>query len=353
MRVTALYGPRDMREEEWPRPDPGPGEVRVKIKAVTICGSDNTQFISGGKDASPTMPVPFVLGHEAAGIVHATGTDVKDIYEGTPVAIDPAMPCGVCTYCRTGRQNICPDMRFLGVPPTHGALQEFLIVPAQNVVPVRAKVSFAEIACVEPLAIALYTMRKMNIAPGDTVAICGAGGIGQTCALVALAAGARVVCVSDPVASRREIAQNAGVESAVSPTETDVAEHIFSLTEGRGVDFAIEAAGTQDALTDALNATARGGRVAIIGIPRDDSWRIPAAQARRAELTLQMIRRSNHTTDLAVEWIERGIVSLASLVTDRLEWEHVESAFNRAAACEEGSLRISLEPEETEEPFYP
>ncbi len=351
MRVVALYGPRDMREEEWPRPDPGPNEVRVKIKSVCICGSDTTQFETGGIGGLNT-PVPFILGHEAAGIVDARGTNVTTLLEGMPVAIQPDIPCGVCAWCRTGRQNLCPNVEFLGAPPTHGALREYIIMPAESLHPVKAKVSFAEIACVEPLAIGIYTIRKMNIKAGDTVAIFGAGGIGQMCLLAAQRAGAQVVCVTDRVASRREIAENFGAENTVNNDETEVAEAILEFTDGRGVDVAIEAAGEQSALNDAIKSTVIGGRVAILGIPHETDWCIPATPARRNELCIQNIRRSLHTTRTAVDWIERGVVDLSDVISHRIEWESTEEAYKKACACEEGTMRISLEPEELEEPFH-
>lgn len=351
MRVVALYGPRDMREEEWPRPDPGPGEVRVKVKSVCICGSDTTQFETAGIGGLNT-PVPFILGHEAAGIVDATGTGVTTLLEGMPVAIEPDIPCGECEWCRSGRQNVCPNVSFLGAPPVHGALREYIIMPAENLFPVKAKVSFAEIACIEPLAIGIYTARKMNIKIGDTVAIFGAGGIGQVCLIAALQAGARVICVTDRVASRREVAENYGAENTLNCDEVDAAEAIKELTNGRGVDIAIEAAGEQGALSDAIKSTVIGGSVAIVGIPHEAEWKLPAPAARRSELTIRNIRRSLHATETAVEWVERGVVDLSGLVSNRIEWEFAEDAYKKACACEEGTLRISLEPEELEEPFH-
>jgi hypothetical protein len=94
MRVIAYYAHNDLREEEWPKPDPGRGEVRVRVKSVCICASDLTQYQTGGIGDSKT-PVPFVLGHEAGGIVDAVGAGVTHLPEGTPVAIEPAMPAAM------------------------------------------------------------------------------------------------------------------------------------------------------------------------------------------------------------------------------------------------------------------
>jgi len=347
-----MYGPKDLREEEWPKPEPGPGEVRVKIKSVCICGSDTTQYTTGGIGTTKT-PVPFVLGHETAGLIDAVGAGVENLFEGTPVAIEPDIPCMKCEFCLTGRQNICPDIKFLGAPPVHGALAEFIIVPANKALPVKSQVTFAEIACIEPLAIGIYTSNKMNISSGDTVAVFGSGGVGVSCAIAIKKAGARVIAITDKVQSRLEIAEKYGAENIINIQDQNPADKILELTGGRGVDVAIEAAGELSALNDAVASAAIGGRVAIIGIPHDEEWSFPASSARRKELLIQNIRRSNHAAKTAIGWIERREIKLAGLVSHNLPWEKAEEAFNKAAACEEGSLRISLEPEEIEETFYP
>ena len=352
MRVLAYYAQNDLREEEWPKPEPGPGEVRVKIKSVCICGSDVTQYTTGGIGSSKT-PVPFVLGHEAGGLIDAVGSGVENLFEGTPVAIEPDFPCGKCEFCLTGRQNICPNVKFLGAPPTHGALAEFIIIPAENAMPVKAPVTFAEIACIEPLAIGIYTAKKMNISVGETVAVFGAGGVGICCAIAAKKAGARVIAITDKVVSRLDAAKKFGGENSININEQNAAEKILELTNGRGVDIAIEAAGEPAALTDAINSAAIGGRVAIIGIPHEENWTFPSSVARRKELLIQNIRRSNHATKAAIDLVERGEIKLAGLISHNLPWEKAEKAFKIAAAREEGTLRIALEPEEIEEPFYP
>ena len=351
MRVIAMYGPRDLREEEWPKPDPGAGEVRVRIMSVTVCGSDALQF-ADGHIGDLTTPVPFILGHEAAGLVDSVGPGVTGLPEGTPVALEPNMPCLACEPCQRGRQNLCRELKYLGCPPVHGALAEYVIVPAHCVYPVKAKVSFAEMACIEPLAVAIYTMRSVRLMAGETVAIFGMGGIGQVCLLAARVSGARVVAVTDRVVSRLGVADKFGAARAINIAEKRAVEEIMTITNGRGVDVAIVAAGELDALRDAAHAAVRGGRIALLGVPHTEEWALPASPARRSELLVHNIRRSNHTTGLAVEWVERGVVNLAGLISHRLPWEKAEEAYERASKAEEGTLRIALEPEESSEPYY-
>jgi threonine dehydrogenase-like Zn-dependent dehydrogenase len=352
MRVVAYYSHDDIREEEWPKPDPGPGEVRVAIKSVCICGSDLTQYATGAIGNLKT-PVPFLLGHEAAGLVDAVGAGVTGLPEGTPVAVEPSMPCGVCELCRAGRQNICPDHGFLGAPPVNGTLAEYIIIPAENALPVKARVSYAEIALVEPLAIGLYAAQILHVRPGDTVAVIGAGGIGQSCLIAAKLSGARVVAVTDRVASRLAVAEKYGAENVINCSDGNAVDEIMLITNGKGIDAVFEAAGESEALHDAITCAAVGARIGIIGIPHEENWTFPAAPARRKELLMQNVRRSNHTAPLAVELVERGEVDLSGLVSHRMPWEQAEEAFAMAERRDEGTLRITLEPEEPEEPFYP
>ncbi|NLF39011.1 alcohol dehydrogenase catalytic domain-containing protein [bacterium] len=350
MRVIALYGPRDVREEEWPKPDPGPGDVRIRIKSVCICGSDKTQY-ELGRIGELAAPVPFLLGHEAAGLVDAVGPGVTGLVEGMPVAVEPAMPCMACDYCLGGRHNLCTGMRFLGSPPVHGALAEYLVMPARNVFPVKARISYAEIACIEPLAIALHALRLVPVGLGERVAIFGAGGIGQALLIAVNASGARVTAVTDMVPSRLALADQLGAGRGYNAAE-DAGERILELTAGRGVEVSFVTAGAPDALRDAVRATARGGRIAVIGTPHEDEWGFPVSACRRKQLRVQFVYRSNHTMKNAAELVERGDVCLGPLVTHRLPWERAEEAFEMALRNDDGTLRIALEPEDLGVPYY-
>lgn len=351
MRVLAYYSHNDIREEEWPKPDPGLGEVRVAIKSVGICGSDITHY-KKGSIGNLKVNQGFIFGHEAAGMIDAVGEGVTGLPEGTVVAVEPAIACQKCKYCLQGQQNICPNHSFLGVPPTNGALAEYIIVPAQNVVSVNAKVSFAEIAMLEPLGIGLHTANLLAIKAGESVAIIGAGGIGIAALIAAKLNGARVIAVLDRVESRLKVAAHYGAENTLNCDRGNVEEEINKLTAGRGVDHVIEAAGEVVALEMACKIAAPGAKVAIIGIPVDDQWQYPAAKARRKELVFFNVRRSNHTLELAVDLVERGQVNLAAMVTHKLAWTEVEKAFGMAESRAEGTLRVVLEPQEYAEPFY-
>src|SRR5437879_3500978 len=128
MDAVRLHGPADLRLEQLPEPDrPGAGEVLLRVKAVGICGSDLHTY-QDGRIGDTRLQSPLVLGHEFAGVVEAVGAgaidgNVRPLAAGTPVAVDPAQPCGRCEMCDKGNPNLCLDMRFCGLWPDDGALR--------------------------------------------------------------------------------------------------------------------------------------------------------------------------------------------------------------------------------------
>jgi L-iditol 2-dehydrogenase len=127
-QAAVLYAPHDVRLEERPMPEIGPGDVLIEIKAVGICGSD-VHYYEHGRIGSYVVRQPLILGHEAAGVIIAVGTDVNQRRIGERVAIEPGIPDGVCVQCRAGRYNLCPHVHFFGTPPIDGALTNYVTVP--------------------------------------------------------------------------------------------------------------------------------------------------------------------------------------------------------------------------------
>ncbi len=349
MRVLAYYGSNDLREEEWPKPQPGPGQVRVAIKAVCLSGVDVLRYTSGGF-GDERLPQPFILGQDAAGLIDAVDADVTALPQGTPVVLDPVIACGRCTACHAQQHDQCCEPLVLGWPPTHGALAEYVVVPARNVVPVAARVSFAELACIAPFSLALHAAAVAQIVPNTTVVILGAGGMGLLCLLAAQHAGARVVAVVDPVPARAALARQLGAE--MSCTQLDAAD-LARAAGARGVEVVFETAGSDAALADALDVAAPGARIALVGLSAERTRQFPVQLARRKEVHLLNICHAHHTLRAAAHVIETGAVSLAPLISQRVPWDKAEDAFARAARRAEDTIRISLEPEELDEPFHP
>ena len=165
-----MVAPHRFRLVDGPIHDPAPGEVRVRVEAVGICGSDMHNFTEGSVGDTPSQ-FPMVLGHEPTGVVAKTGTAVTGWAPGDRVALEPAIYCYECEYCRSGRHNLCAAIRFLSVPPYPGFFSEYVNLPARNLLPLPAEVGFREGTLFEPLAVVLHSMKFAAIQPSETAVV--------------------------------------------------------------------------------------------------------------------------------------------------------------------------------------
>jgi L-iditol 2-dehydrogenase len=332
MRVARLHGPRDLRIHDEPRPSPDPGEVLIRVEAVGICGSDLHWFDEGSIGGVP-LTRPLSPGHELAGTTE----------DGRRVAVDPAVPCDDCSLCREGHPNLCPSVRFAGYGEDDGALREWMAWPERCLFPLPDSLSAVDGAMLEPLGVALHAVDLAHLRAGMTVGIFGCGPIGLLAVQVAQRAGAsRVIATELPTrAHRLEVARALGAW-AVPADDGREARDIHELTEGRGLDAAVEAAGDSAAIDAAVEAVRPGARVVLAGIPAEDRISVLASPARRKGLTLALSRRMKHTYPRAIRLAATGQLDLQSLVSHRFPLEDTGAAFASAATRE--GLKVVVEP---------
>jgi len=246
MKAFALTAPKTFGWAEIPdEPAPGEGEVVVRPTACGVCASDVHYWEHGRISNQVIKEYPYVIGHEAAGVVVEIGPGVKNVKPGQRVAIEPGITCGECYCCRSGRENICPNVIFLGTPPVPGALRDTILTTWRNVEPIPDSVSFEDAALCEPFGVGIHAARLADVRKGETVVIFGAGSIGLSTAVAARCHGAERIIVAEPVAERRELAESMDFETI--DIAGDPVEHIHELTD-RG-----------DALGDARAAARREG----------------------------------------------------------------------------------------------
>jgi L-iditol 2-dehydrogenase len=348
MRLSRLYGIRDLRLETAPRPVPGPGEVLLRVMAVGVCGSDVHYYLEG-RIGDQVVTDPIIMGHEFSARVAGLGPGVEGLEVGQLVAVEPGIACGGCEMCQQGHPNLCPHVRFCGTPPIDGVLAEYTIMPAENCFPLPAGFSPEAGALLEPLGIAIHTVDLAHLQVGQTVAVLGAGPIGLLVAAVARAAGAGQVFITEPLAYRRRFAQEYAADAAFDPDRDDVVAEILILTGGRGVDVAFEAAGAPETPQQAAAMARIGGAVIIAGIPADDTMTFNASTVRHKGLTIKLVRRMKHTYPRAIRLVQAGLVDVEALVSHRLPLARAAEAFEMVAGYEDGVLRavIQIEPVET------
>lgn len=333
MKVARLHGRGDLRLADEPVPEPGPGDVLVNVSAVGICGSDLHWYDESGIGEA-ILDRPLVLGHEASGVI-ASGARA-----GTRVAIDPNLPCDACDTCARGLGHLCQQVRFLGHGSTDGALREQITWPADRLVPIPDAIDDAAAAMLEPLGVAIHALRLADLRPGGTIAITGAGPIGQLLIRLAYACGASSVVATDVLAHRVEAARAAG---AIAELVDGGAERtrLLEALDGRPVDTAIEIAGEDDALATAAILTRPGGRVVVAGIPASNDSVVPASILRRKGLDLRYSRRMNRVYPEAIAFAATGRIRLADIVTATYGLADVNAAFRTAARREGGKVIIS------------
>ena len=260
--------------------EPRSGEVLVKVHHCGICHSDLSILDGAGGGA------PVVLGHEAAGVVEAVGPNVTSLVPGDAVLLTPLASCGSCYWCVRGQPTQCEHaMAFLtglrpdGTSPLSrygdvvqrglgvGGWADFTVVSEHAAVRLDPDTPLG-VACVIGCAAQTGVGAVFNTArvpPGASVLVTGLGGIGQAVVQGARIAGSDRIIVSDPVAGRREMALQLGATDALDPDSVDVIAEVHRRTDGRGVDYAFEAAGVA-ALTElCFNATRNGGTTVVVG----------------------------------------------------------------------------------------
>ncbi|MBO2448603.1 alcohol dehydrogenase catalytic domain-containing protein [Actinomadura barringtoniae] len=233
--------------DDWPEPSCGPDEVIVTIQGVGLCGSD-LAVVSGNREV-PALP--WVLGHEACGVIVATGDDVAHRFPGQRVVVEPNYPCLACGFCRSGVTAGCRNRRAVGISEP-GLLAERVAVPARFTWPVPETWDVTDVVCVEPFTVALNAVRMSGLTAGDTCLVVGAGSQGLLVLLAVLHAGG-VPFVVDPHVGRSELAFQMGAQDpAVLPPDATF-------------PAVIETSGAPEAFEHALERTAPGGTLIAVG----------------------------------------------------------------------------------------
>jgi L-iditol 2-dehydrogenase len=341
MLVAELTGQREFRLTEQPIDPPGPGEVQVRVGGVGICGSDVHSYSEGAIGDTPCV-YPMVLGHEPAGTVVKVGDGVTGWAPGDRAALEPALFCYHCEFCRAGRHNICSNIRFLSNPGHPGFFREFVNLPVVNLFPLPSHVSLELATLVEPLAVAMHSMEFAAIRPGDTVAVFGAGPIGLLTIASLRVAGAGRIWAVDPVAHRREMAKHMGADAVLNPDEGDACAQIMADTGARGVDCAIDCAAKENTHNWAFRVARNGGRMVLTGIHSAAVVPFEVSYMRRKELAIFNVRRSNQEPADALKLVSEKAAYFAPLVTHTRPLTDIAKAFPLVEGYEDGVGKLVI-----------
>ena len=283
MMAAVLYGKEHLQVEPVAVPTIGRSDILVQVKVALTCGTDVKVF-RRGYHARMIVP-PAVFGHELAGDVVTVGEDVKKFSIGQRVVAANSAPCNECYFCKRGLENVCEDLLF-----NNGAYAEYIRIPARiverNTYLIPEGVGYQDAALIEPLACVVKGFDDSAPRPEDTVAIIGLGPIGLMFVKLAKLFGCRVVAVGRRKTQLERAAALGADELVVAGEHSDPVQSIRSMTQGRGVDVAIEAVGKPQTWQWAVNMVRRGGTVNFFGgCPNDSKVNLDTALLHYSEIT--------------------------------------------------------------------
>lgn len=303
--AAVLHGAKDLRIEEKALRVLGPDDVLVEMRSGGICGSD-MHYFADGRNGTNELRQPTVLGHEGAGVVIAAGESAA-IAAGTAVVIEPALPCGICATCTSGRYNLCPTGTCFGSPPTDGLFARHVVVPAAALHALPEAIPAEIGAAIEPLAVAVWATERAQVKAGHRVLITGAGPIGLLVAQVAAVRGAAEIIVTDVNDARLAIAAKFGATGTINTATTPL--------DLAGMDRLIECSGNSRALIDGIRTLAPAARATVVGQARPTVDGIPLGFLQRYEIDLVTAFRYAHAFPTAIELASTGKVDLGSIIT--------------------------------------
>jgi propanol-preferring alcohol dehydrogenase len=309
IRFVGVNQPLQM--QEIPIPEIGERDVLVRVKAAGICHSD-AHYRAG---ISPVRPVPLTLGHEVAGVVEKIGSQVNSTRVGARVCLHYNISCGDCYHCSTGNDQFCEKVLMLG-HYTNGGYAEYIRVPARNAIPLPDEIPFeqgATLMCAS--ATAFHALRKSRLKGGDTVAIFGAGGLGQSAVQLARAFGAVEVYAVDINEDKLNLAAKYDA-IPINGKKVDAVQEIKRLTSGKGVDVAIEMIGLPQTMKQAIQCAGVMARVVIVGLSNK-----PLEIQTYTELLgneVELIGSNDHLLQelpLLVEMARKNVLDISQVVT--------------------------------------
>lgn len=344
MKALLLKEYKQIELTDVPEPEVGPQDVLVRVHACGICGSD----IHGYDGSSGRRIPPLVMGHEAAGVVEATGDAVSDFKVGDRVTFDSTISCGRCHFCRRGQVNLCDNRRVLGVScgeyRQHGAFAELVAVPQNVVYKLPDDLPFESAALIEAVSIAVHAANITRVSLGDTVVVVGSGMIGLLAIQAIRLRGAARVIATDVEDSRLEVARQLGADFTLNARNADIPAEVARLTGGRGADAAMEVVGRTETVNDAIAAVRKGGEVTLIGnlAPQIE---FPLQSVVTREITLQGSCASQGEYPECIRLLETGAIRVDPLITAKATLAEGPQWFSRLYEGVPGAMKVVICPQ--------
>lgn len=333
-----MTSPGKIEFRDVPIPEVGSEEIRVKIRRIGVCGSDIHVF--HGKH--PYTSYPVVQGHEVSATVETIGSAVKGFKIGDLVTIMPQVVCGACFSCRTGRYNICDNLKVMGFQTT-GMASEYFTVEASKCLLLPVSMSVEEGAMIEPLAVAVHALGRIGSVAGKKIAVYGAGPIGNLIAQAAHGLGAAKVAITDTSDFRLALARDCGIDCAVNPKTEDVSAALVRCFGPDKADAALECVGIQPTMDQAIANARKGSDIVVVGVFGDRPF-VDLGLVQDRELRLigtLMYTKTDYET--AIDLINTKKVQLSPLMSAHYPFARYGEAYKFIEENRDKSMKVFID----------
>jgi len=336
MKAQVFYEARKMKLEELPIPEVTDIDVLVKVKNVGICGSDISYYYGLSPLGTPSGKGPLVLGHEFTGEVVEVGKVPKAMNlfkKGDRVVVNPVQNCNACNTCAAGHSNVCENLNVPGVT-VNGGFAEYCLSRYTGMFKLPDSVSFESGAFTEPLACAVYGIKKLSIEPGQFVIVFGPGPMGQMMIQLCKSVGAGQVALIGTRDYRLEMGKKLGADFVFNIKDknskyfvTDLKKAISDATKGRLAERAIVPTSSNTAFEMAVEVTGNCSIILHFGLPNeDDVIHVPALSFHTMDKEIRSSWLAPLTWPTAIRILEEGLINVKDLISHRYPLEETKRA---------------------------
>lgn len=327
-------------------PSPKSGEVLVKVKACGVCGSDIPRIYQNG-----AHKMPLTIGHEFSGEVADVASGISKDWIGKRVGIFPLIPCKECPPCRAAKYEMCRHYDYLG-SRSDGGFAQYVCVPEWNLIELPDNVSFEAAAMLEPMAVAVHSMRQVKIEADDTILIIGAGTIGILLTMFLIDSGIKNVLVVGNKSFQKEQLTKIGLPEVnyFDSKSSDISAWVMSKTSNSGADICFDCVGKSEIYSECISLARPGGQVVLVGNPYSDMkldqniyWKIL-----RNQLTLHGTWNSSFTKEETDDWhyvinrLAKESIHPDSLISHRFSIGDIDTGFRIMKNKSEDYLKIMM-----------
>jgi len=338
VKRARVLSPEKIVVEDVPEPKISDNQVLIKVKYCGICGSDIHAFL--GKH--PFIKPPITPGHEFSGVIVKVGDRVKKVKPGDKVTVIPQLTCGTCYNCKTGRYNICRNLKVIGCQ-VDGAMAELFAVDENLVFKLPEEISLREAALVEPAAVAIHAVRLSDIKLGDNVVVLGAGPIGLLTLQCAKLAGASKVIVTDIIDLRLKLAEKLGADYAVNVSQVDLKKFIEEKLGPDSIDLVFECVGIEATINQAIDIVRRGGEVVVVGV-FSGKTPIKIHLVQDGEIVLKgSLMYLKEDFEKAIDLIASQKLKVTPLITHVVPLSKVDEAYRIAVEKKNEAVKVLVE----------